>query len=130
MKNFMNDLLAHNMQHRDYALIQNGTWSPVSGGKMQEIIGQMKDMRPVGNTVTLLSTTTEETFVQLQELGAQLAALLTGGAVAAAVPAAAETRQTDEKWVCSVCGYTHEGELPEDYKCPLCGVGPEKFVKG
>ncbi len=30
-------------------------------------------------------------------------------------------------YVCSVCGYTHEGaEAPA--KCPLCGVGPDKFV--
>lgn len=32
------------------------------------------------------------------------------------------------KYVCSVCGYVHEGdEAPE--KCPQCGVGPEKFTK-
>ena len=34
------------------------------------------------------------------------------------------------KWVCKVCGYIYEGdELPEDYVCPLCGVGPEEFEK-
>lgn len=34
------------------------------------------------------------------------------------------------KWVCKVCGYVYEGdELPEDYVCPLCGVGPEDFEK-
>ena len=32
------------------------------------------------------------------------------------------------KYVCSVCGYTHEGEnAPE--KCPQCGVPAEKFNK-
>lgn len=31
-------------------------------------------------------------------------------------------------FVCSVCGYVHEGaEAPE--KCPLCGVGPDKFIE-
>ncbi len=29
-------------------------------------------------------------------------------------------------WVCSVCGYQHEGETPPDI-CPVCGVGPEEF---
>ena len=24
------------------------------------------------------------------------------------------------KWVCSVCGYTHEGDQPPE-KCPQCG---------
>ena len=34
-----------------------------------------------------------------------------------------------KKFVCSVCGYEVEIEdkLPEDYECPLCGVGPEQF---
>ncbi len=34
-----------------------------------------------------------------------------------------------EKWKCSVCGYIHEGSLPEDYKCPICGQPASKFVK-
>lgn len=31
-----------------------------------------------------------------------------------------------KKWVCTVCGYVHEGDNPPD-ECPECGVGPEKF---
>ena len=32
------------------------------------------------------------------------------------------------KWVCKVCGYVYEGEeLPEDYVCPVCGVGVDEF---
>ena len=34
------------------------------------------------------------------------------------------------KFVCSVCGYEVEvdtPELPEDYVCPVCGVGPDEF---
>ncbi len=34
-----------------------------------------------------------------------------------------------EKWQCTVCGYIHEGELPEDIECPLCGVGADQFEK-
>lgn len=33
-------------------------------------------------------------------------------------------------WVCTVCGYVYYGdELPEDFKCPVCGVGKELFTK-
>ena len=33
-----------------------------------------------------------------------------------------------KKFECNVCGYIYEGdELPADYECPLCGVGPEDF---
>jgi rubredoxin len=36
------------------------------------------------------------------------------------------------KYVCSVCGYVYDGEipfeeLPADYACPLCGVGKDQF---
>ena len=41
-----------------------------------------------------------------------------------------------KKYVC-VCGYVYDEEaegtkwedLPEDYKCPLCGVGKDQFSK-
>ena len=33
-----------------------------------------------------------------------------------------------KKFVCSVCGYVHEGDAAPE-KCPVCGVGAEKFVE-
>ena len=35
-----------------------------------------------------------------------------------------------KKYVCQVCGFELEAEgLPEGYKCPICGVGADKFVE-
>lgn len=31
-----------------------------------------------------------------------------------------------KKFVCSICGYVYEGEVPPE-KCPVCGAGSEKF---
>lgn len=36
------------------------------------------------------------------------------------------------KYVCEVCGYEYDGEipfeeLPEDYECPVCSVGKDQF---
>ena len=39
------------------------------------------------------------------------------------------------KYVCDVCGYVYDEEaegvkredLPDDYVCPLCGVGKDQF---
>lgn len=34
------------------------------------------------------------------------------------------------KFRCTVCGYEVEvdtPELPEDFVCPVCGVGPDQF---
>ena len=33
-----------------------------------------------------------------------------------------------KKWVCSVCGYVHEGDTPPE-RCPQCKVPAEKFVE-
>ena len=41
------------------------------------------------------------------------------------------------KYICDVCGYIYDEEaegtkwedLPEDYECPLCGVGKDQFSK-
>ena len=32
-----------------------------------------------------------------------------------------------KKWVCSVCGYVHEGEVPPE-QCPICKQPADKFV--
>ena len=38
-----------------------------------------------------------------------------------------------KQWVCTVCGYVYDGDipfedLPEDWFCPICGVGKDFFV--
>lgn len=41
------------------------------------------------------------------------------------------------KYKCTICGYIYDDEkeeikfedLPDDWKCPICGVGKDKFVK-
>ena len=32
-----------------------------------------------------------------------------------------------KKYRCKICGYIHEGKMPDDFVCPLCGVGKEFF---
>ena len=40
------------------------------------------------------------------------------------------TEKGETAWVCTVCGYIYYGEeIPEDYKCPICGVSKELFRK-
>ena len=50
----------------------------------------------------------------------------------------APTYQSEKKtttknvFVCKICGYRYETdalELPDDFKCPMCGVGKEYFEK-
>lgn len=41
----------------------------------------------------------------------------------------AEESQGVEKWVCKICGYTHEGPLPDDFVCPWCKHPASDFEK-
>ena len=36
---------------------------------------------------------------------------------------------TGERWRCMICGYIHEGPLPDDFTCPDCGMGKDMFEK-
>lgn len=48
---------------------------------------------------------------------------------------AEETEQKkEEKWVCGICGYEYDGEIPfeevpEDYVCPVCKQPKSVFIK-
>ena len=126
MKNFLLDLEAHNLQNRCFALIENGSWSPASGAKMKEILDRLEGVSFVGKTVTILSSPSAADLDALRALAEEVAASVAEGpTIVASQEQGAATR-----WVCQLCGYVYEGEtLPEDYKCPLCGAGPDKFEK-
>jgi len=38
-----------------------------------------------------------------------------------------ETQPGSAIYICKVCNYEREGEPEADYKCPICGVGKDKF---
>lgn len=39
-----------------------------------------------------------------------------------------KTESGKNAWVCTVCGYVYYGDkLPEDFKCPKCGVDASLF---
>lgn len=41
-----------------------------------------------------------------------------------------KTESGKTAWICTICGYVYYGdELPEDFKCPVCGVEKELFKK-
>lgn len=56
------------------------------------------------------------------------------GATNKTAPTYQNETKTSKKnvFVCKICGYryeTDEEELPNDFKCPMCGVGKEYFEK-
>ena len=124
MKNFLLDLEAHNLQNRCFSFIENGSWSPVSGKLMKEITDRLHGCNIAGKTVTIMSSPAKKNSEDLKALAEAVSKSVISGSKpqneAAIIPA--------KKWVCTVCGYVYEGEkVPEDYKCPICGVGASAF---
>ena len=55
MEELLRDIAHHALQDRTVALIQNGSWAPASGKLMAQILGEMKNMELLEQTVTLKS---------------------------------------------------------------------------
>lgn len=50
------------------------------------------------------------------------------------MPKSADASSAEGKWVCSICGYVYNGatpfeQLPDDWKCPVCGQPKSVFVR-
>ncbi|MPM53038.1 Anaerobic nitric oxide reductase flavorubredoxin [bioreactor metagenome] len=68
MDELLRDLAAHNIQNRTVAFIQNGSWAPLSGKLMQEILSGCKNMNFLQPTVTLKSSIKESQSVEIDAL--------------------------------------------------------------
>ena len=53
--NFLHILQMKSWQKKKVALVENGTWAPSAGKVMKELLGTMKDVEIVGETVTIRS---------------------------------------------------------------------------
>lgn len=68
MENLLHDIVAHNLQNRKIAIIENGSWAPVSGKLMTDLISQLKNIEIIGNKVSLKSTLKENQIEELETL--------------------------------------------------------------
>ncbi len=76
MEQLLRELELHGMRGRTVALVENGSWGPMAGKRMQESLGAMRDMRVLEPVVTLRSRPEESQREALHGLAAQLAEAL------------------------------------------------------
>ena len=123
MEQLLHDIVAHQLANRRYALIENGSWSPVSGKKMQELLAPLKGWSELQTPLTVKSALRPDQDAQMERLADAIAA-----DVREEKTEQAAFGEAKHRYVCKVCGYVYEGDtLPEDYKCPLCGAGAAYF---
>ncbi len=68
MENFLHTLVAHNLQNRKFSVIQNGSWAPVCGGQMQNIVSQLKGTEILESAVCIKSTLKEDQLAELDNV--------------------------------------------------------------
>lgn len=73
MEQLLNDIAAHNLQNRKVALIENGSWAPMSGKLMRGILEGLKGMEFIGDTVKVMSSLGEGQLEQLDKLAEAIA---------------------------------------------------------
>lgn len=72
MEDFLLHLKAKNFQKRTVGIMENGSWAPVAGKKMRDILEGMKDITICEPVVTIKSTMKEDTLKVMDELAEKL----------------------------------------------------------
>ena len=68
MEELLSDLKAHAFQNRAYAVVENGSWAPQAGALIEAELSSFKNMKKLGEKVTILSSVKEETREKLLAL--------------------------------------------------------------
>ena len=68
MENLLHDIVAHNLQNRKIAIIENGSWAPTSGKLTTDLVSQLKNTEIIGNKLTLKSTIKENQMEEIENL--------------------------------------------------------------
>ena len=76
MENLLHDLAAHNLQNRNFALIDNGTWAAMAGKQMKDLLTPLKNCTFIEPQISVKSALKAEQNAQLDELAAAIKATL------------------------------------------------------
>ncbi len=72
MQDFLHHLKSKNYQKRVVGLIENGSWAPMAGKLMRQMVEEMKNMEICDNTVTIRSVMKEADVAALEQLAQEI----------------------------------------------------------
>ena len=135
MHNFIHALVEHGYRQRTVGIIENGSWAPTAAKKIKSMLEGCPDVVFAETTVTIRSGVTDANRDEIKNLASELVGASEND----------EKEENSVKYVCEICGYEYDEavgdpdngiapgtkfeDLPEDWSCPLCGVGKENFKK-
>ena len=68
METFLHTLVAHNLQNRNYVIIQNGTWAPACGGQIRTMLEKLKGSVILDDSICIKSTLKSEQIEQMDNV--------------------------------------------------------------
>ncbi len=126
MRHFIDALKERNFQNRSVSFIENGSWGPTAMRVMKAELEKSKNLKISENNVTIKSALNDESIGQIKALAGEICQCYKGmtGEGSCEIP----QEKKSKGFVCDICGYIYEGDtLPEDFVCPICKVGADKF---
>ena len=72
MENLLHDIVAHNLQNRTVALIENGSWAPLAAKVMKNMLSECKKINWLNTTVKIMSAVNEENRKQMESMADEL----------------------------------------------------------
>lgn len=78
MDEVLRDIASHGLQNRGFALLENGTWAPVTARQMAALLEPLKGWRQVGENVTVRSAAHAPQLAAIEGLAAALIADISG----------------------------------------------------
>lgn len=121
MENLLHDIANHNLQHRTVAFVENGSWAPMAAKGMKSILEPCRNITYIKKSITIKSALKPEQLIDIEALADEIVLSMSKP------EAPKEEQETEKSYVCKICGYIYKGQIPEDFECPLCGVGTDMF---
>lgn len=73
MENLLHDIVAHNLKNRKIALLENGSWGPMSGKLMKELLSKLPGTDFIQDTITIKSALKEDKVAELDAMADAIA---------------------------------------------------------
>ena len=73
MEDLLHDIAAHNIKNRKIALLENGSWAPVSGRLMKDMLSSLPGVEFLQEPVTIKSSVKQDTLSELDALADRIA---------------------------------------------------------
>lgn len=72
IERYLSEIISRNLQNRTVAIVENGTWSAISGNLIAKELEKMKNITLLGNRVSIRAATSEQNLESIKALAVEI----------------------------------------------------------